>query len=247
VRTLMAQQPNYAPYLGFFDRAARADVVVLQDDLNYTKQEWQNRNRIRSRDSWRWLTIPVHGSHRRAIQDTHPVDGLWLARHMRILRQEYPGAQSHERVDDLASELAPFRTAPLAIINETLIRYLLRMLSVSVHVVRESELGIPQIMEPNRRLMLLCDRLGCERYLSGMGAHNYIQPDLWRAADVYLDEHLFVPVPYGEHRERWQPNLSVLDLVLLAENSQAEFARTQYQSSSLPWGTRPTNDKVVLR
>lgn len=245
MRTLMAQQPNYAPYLGFFDRAARADVLVLQDDLNYAKQEWQNRNRVRSGDSWRWLTVPVHGSHRAPIRDTRPVDGSWLPRHLRVLRQEYPGSASGARIDALSEALGPIRDTTLAVINEALIRHLMDVLGIDTPIVRESELGIPRVLEPNRRLLLLSELLGCDSYLSGTGGRNYVQPELWRAEGVLLEEHLFAPLPYGDRREHWQPNLSALDLLLLSADPAAEFSRARQRSGRLPWtANRP--DQVVI-
>src|SRR2546422_6018488 len=58
--TLFRSQPQYLPWLGFFDKMDRVDRFVLLDSVQYKKNEWQNRNRIRTATGWQWLTVPVH-------------------------------------------------------------------------------------------------------------------------------------------------------------------------------------------
>ncbi len=72
-RILAAHQPQYLPYPGVIQKIAAADVFVMQDDLQFARQEWQNRNRIRTQAGYRWLTIPVqHGSHTDRINQMRP-------------------------------------------------------------------------------------------------------------------------------------------------------------------------------
>ena len=52
-------QPQYMPWLGYFDKADRADIFILLDDVQFKKNEWQNRNRIRTSQGWQWFTVPV--------------------------------------------------------------------------------------------------------------------------------------------------------------------------------------------
>ena len=52
-------QPNYLPYLGFFDKMAKSDIFIIYDDAQFNKYEFQHRNRIRIYDGWKWLTVPV--------------------------------------------------------------------------------------------------------------------------------------------------------------------------------------------
>jgi len=53
-------QPQYLPWIGYFDKMRRADVFCYLDDVQYKKNEWQNRNRIKTAQDWQWLTVPVH-------------------------------------------------------------------------------------------------------------------------------------------------------------------------------------------
>ncbi len=52
-------QPNYLPYLGFFDKASRCDIFILYDSTQFKKNDWQNRNRLCTKEEWQWISIPV--------------------------------------------------------------------------------------------------------------------------------------------------------------------------------------------
>ena len=57
---LAIHQPHYLPWLGYLAKWASADVFVFLDTVQYEKNGWQNRNRIKTRDGAHWLTVPVH-------------------------------------------------------------------------------------------------------------------------------------------------------------------------------------------
>ena len=62
-------QPQYLPWLGYFDKLRRADVFCFLDNVQYKKNDWQNRNRIKTAQGWQWLTVPVHYRYPQKISD----------------------------------------------------------------------------------------------------------------------------------------------------------------------------------
>ncbi len=56
---ISVHQPQYLPWLGYFDKIKRADIFVLLDNVQFKKNEWQNRNRIKAANGLQWLTVPV--------------------------------------------------------------------------------------------------------------------------------------------------------------------------------------------
>src|SRR5207245_2862485 len=83
-------QPNYLPYLGFFHKMANADVLVLYDTAQYSKQlGFHNRNRIKTPQGAQWLTVPVQHATLRAIRDVQIVDEPWALRHRQALDANY--------------------------------------------------------------------------------------------------------------------------------------------------------------
>ena len=86
-KVLASVQSCYVPWKGYFDLIAAADEFVLYDDAQYTKKDWRNRNRIKSREGPAWLTIPVRAEGRfgQRILDVEIADPRWGARHWKTL------------------------------------------------------------------------------------------------------------------------------------------------------------------
>src|SRR5437588_7818829 len=88
-------QPSYIPWAGFFDLIRQSDVWVWYDDVQYTKRDWRNRNRIAGGTNVEWLTIPVKtkGRFAQRICDVE-IDYLqpWARRHLETLRRWYAAA-----------------------------------------------------------------------------------------------------------------------------------------------------------
>ena len=85
-------QPSYLPWLGFFEQMSRSDKFVLLDDVQYTRRDWRNRNRIRVRENWIWLTVPVQQkSHfSQSLLETRIDNSVsWRSKHLETLRQHY--------------------------------------------------------------------------------------------------------------------------------------------------------------
>ena len=86
-------QPQYLPWLGFFDKMDQADVFVLLDDVQYKKNEWQNRNKIRTSETWQWLTVPIIGKFGQMIKDVKINDlEPWRAKHIKAIEYNYSHA-----------------------------------------------------------------------------------------------------------------------------------------------------------
>src|SRR6185436_2059835 len=91
-------QSNYIPWKGYFDLINLVDEFVLLDDVQYTRQDWRNRNRIKTAAGPRWLTIPVvrHGRLQRTIRETQISELDWSAAHWRKIAESYADAAYFE-------------------------------------------------------------------------------------------------------------------------------------------------------
>ena len=63
-------QSNYIPWKGYFDIINLVDEFIIYDDCQYTKNDWRNRNRIKTCNGLQWLTIPVRYTFPQKIMDT---------------------------------------------------------------------------------------------------------------------------------------------------------------------------------
>ncbi|HST44289.1 MAG TPA: WbqC family protein, partial [Luteimonas sp.] len=124
-------QSNYIPWKGYFDLIGSVDEFILYDDAQYTKNDWRNRNRIRTPQGSAWLTVPVgQGIHRR-IRDVVLPDARWQARHWRTLEANYRRAPCF---DEVAQALAGYwlarRHASLSELNRALLSAVCGLLSI---------------------------------------------------------------------------------------------------------------------
>jgi hypothetical protein len=213
-------QPHYLPWLGYFAKWAAADLFILLDVVQYEKNGWQNRNRIKTQDGPRWLTVPVHAPLATPISEVAVDDSrAWRARHLRAIEQAYARAPCLAAYRD---ELARFyarawtHLAPLAVTNAT---WLARALGITIPVRLASELGVTST-DPTGRLVALCRATGADTYLAGGDGARYMDLAQFTSAGIGVlaqrYEHPVYPQIHGE----FVPFLSALD-ILLATGNQA--------------------------
>src|SRR3981081_3816911 len=100
-------QSNYIPWRGYFDLIASVDEFILLDDVQYTRRDWRNRNRIKTPSGTRWLTIPVEvrGRYTQRICDTRVADKEWAKRHWERIRQNYKHAPGMDALGGFVEDL----------------------------------------------------------------------------------------------------------------------------------------------
>ena len=97
-------QPQYLPWLGYFDKMLKADVFCYLDTVQFEKNDWQNRNRIRTAAGWQWLTVPVGYRYPQTIAEVPVAAGAWARRHLQALRSSYGRAPYFGRYIPLFEE-----------------------------------------------------------------------------------------------------------------------------------------------
>ena len=224
--TLAVLQPNFLPWRGTFDLIRRADVFVLLDTVQYTKNDWRNRNRILLPDGRvTWLTVPVSGSTGMAIRDAR-IDYArdWRGKHLRTVQQSYGAAPHGPEAIALLSDLYAAAPARLVDLTVPLTRILARKLGCGTPIHLASELGIEG--DRNTRLIGMAQHFGADTYLSGPAARNYIDQRLWAEAGISV-AYITYPdyPPYPQIAPGYTPGLSVLDLICMTGPDAARYIR----------------------
>ncbi len=207
-------QPHYLPWLGYLAKWAAADVFIFLDTVQYEKNGWQNRNRIKTATGATWLTVPVRATLGTAIAEVAvDVAQPWRQRHRRSIEQAYaqaPYLAAHR--DALAAFYAqPWeRLAPLATASA---EWLARAVGITAPAYRASALSAAAD-DATGRLVALCRAVGADTYLAGRDGLAYM--DLPRFAEAGITvltqayEHPVYAQPHGD----FVPLLSGLDLLL---------------------------------
>ncbi len=215
----MISQPTFLPWLGWFDLADYADLLILLDTVQFDKRSWQQRNRIRTARGLEYVTVPVRTSGRRhqAIYEVEMSDPDFENRLLRTLRANYAHAPHFKPVmSDLESDLPGLiATGRLAALNEGLIRILARWLGIETPMCRATEIGVGG--RRGEHLALLCEAVGATEYLSTSGAEDYLREDAthFDTRGIMITLHEYVHPEYQQLRSPFFSHASALDLVMM--------------------------------
>ena len=218
-------QPHYLPWLGYLAKWAAADVFVVLDTVQYEKNGWQNRNRIKTRAGPGGLTVPVHASLGTAIKDVR-VDQAqpWQRQHLRAIEHAYAAAPHFARFH---AELAAFydrdwpALAPLALASAT---WLATAFGVRTPARLASELAVTDT-DPTGRLIALCRAVGADTYLAGRDGVVYMDGSRFAAAGITVRVQAYDHPTYPQMHGAFESNLSALDLLLNAGEEGATVLR----------------------
>ena len=163
-------QSNYIPWKGYFDIIRSVDEFVLYDDMQYTKNDWRNRNKIKTRNGLEWLTIPVRvESLHQTIRETKISNPVWHKQHWKTLAQNYAKAAHFKEYKDAFEELYLTATEEyLSEINRKFLTAINAMLGITTIIRCSSEFTLAP--GKSERLLELCQKLGATTYLSGPAA-----------------------------------------------------------------------------
>ncbi len=211
-------QPHYLPWLRYLNKVARSDVFILLDDVQYEKNGFQNRNKIKPAQGWTYLTAPVLKPTLRPIAEIE-LDSRsgWREKHRRALEQNYRRAPHFDRYwPDLAA-LYDQEWTHLGPLNEAMLRLFACQLGIETRIVRSSEL--PTTGESTVRLAELCAAAGGDTYLSGAHAVGaYLDPDVLARAGIKLAYQGWTAPAYPQlyPGAGFVPDLAIVDLLFNA-------------------------------
>ena len=209
-------QSNYIPWKGYFDLIAAVDEFVLYDDVQYTRRDWRNRNRIKTPGGPRWLTIPVatKGRYEQRIDETAVTGDAWAADHWKAIRHSYARAPGFEHCEPALEELYLGTREPLlSQINERFLRGICSLFGIDTPISRSDGHGAGA--GRTERLVSFCERAGATHYVSGPAAREYLDETLFHDAGVAVS--YFDYAGYPEYPQLYPPfdhRVSVVDLLL---------------------------------
>lgn len=208
-------QPGYLPWAGYFDQMNKADVFVNATNLQYTRQDWRSRNRIKTRKGWQWLTVPVksRGMYHAAINEIRVNNDIpWAGKHLNLLRENYSEAAYFKEYLPFFEETYHRHWEFLLDLDIHIIAYIRKVLGIHNRSVDIQELNMGQVGR-NDRIISICQKLGATVYLSGNAAKNYIKPELFEEAGIHLEYQEYDHPVYPQLHGEFIPFMSVIDLL----------------------------------
>lgn len=218
-------QSNYIPWKGYFDLIGCVDEFILYDDMQFTKNDWRNRNQIKTPSGLQWLSIPVGQDIRRRIKDVEISNHDWQTKHWKSLCANYARAKNFKVI---AEWLEPIYMTELhsnlSQLNRRLIEAVCVYLDIST-VIKNSwdyELGEGK----SERLVNLCQQAGANIYFSGPAAKSYINERLF--VDSGIQIVWFDYSGYTDYPQLWGDfvhGVSILDLLFNCGKAAPEYMK----------------------
>lgn len=213
---IVINQPTYLPWIGYFDLVDQADLFVALDNVQFVKQSWQQRNRIKTANGLQWLTVPVQfrGRLGQSIKDVEIRDPDFCRSHLRALELAYRRAPYFAEYFPSLSAVIERRCAGLlSDLNIELIEWALNALGISTPVVKASSLGVQG--KRTDLLAAICEKVGANEYLSPAGSACYLLSEQSILKDRGIDV-LFHHYEHPEYRQvfsPFEPYASIVDLL----------------------------------
>lgn len=225
-------QSNYIPWKGYFDIINSVDEFILLDDVQYTKNDWRNRNRIIAASGPAWLTIPVHQkSLMQRINETEVVDGHWVDVHLKSLQAAYAHTSYFRKYFGNLSEIYERCRAEVLLnrINRLFLDAVVQLLGIKTILTNSTDYPLSNGRNLNKeprtnRLINLILAAGGRYYLSGPAAKDYIEASQFQEAGIelaYMDYRGYPPYPQ-QFGCPFEHGVSVLDL-LFNEGPRAPY------------------------
>ena len=207
-------QPNYLPYLGFFDKMSKSDIFVIYDDAQFNKEDFQHRNRIRIYHGWKYLTVPVEKKHIPIrdvrIRNELMIKGItWQETHFKEIRDNYKDTPYYTSYEDHLEATYTDKYDKLIDLNMNLIHFLKDAFGIRIKIIFASELGFTS--RSTERLVDITEALGGDVYLSGPRGHNYLDASLFECRGINVEFQDFKYLVYKQRYDGFIPNMSAID------------------------------------
>lgn len=214
MKTAVIHQPDFMPYIGFFHRLLQADILILLDHVqfvNHGSRSWTHRDKIKTANGECWLTINVKKApHGTPINQIELADNDWREKNLNLVRENYHGAAYFAELFSRVQALYAMPYKRLVDFNTASIRMLMEWFGIEIPMINSSD------MQPNGRknelLVDLLKKAGANRYLSGLGARNYYQPEPFLDAGIEVLWQQFIHPVYPQQFGEFIPYLSSIDL-----------------------------------
>lgn len=207
-------QPNYLPYLGFFEKAHRSDIFILYDTTQFKKNDWQNRNKICTPNGWDWITVPVvHEFGLRIVETKINNPAKSLIKNWRALQTTYGRAPYFKLYSSKLEEIYSGSYEIIGDFTGALITAIAEFLGIKTKFTRSSQM--PAIESKSTQALIDLTKLaGCDTYIAGGEGINYMDMDLWNSTGLNIEFQHYIHPKYKQfNNPEFQSHMCTLDLL----------------------------------
>jgi len=216
-------QSNYLPWRGYFHLISKVDLFIFHDDLQYTKNDWRNRNVIKTPNGIQWITIPCGTNEKRLISEVEIKDSSWQKKHWNLIKSNYQKAPYFNFYKSFFEDFyLDKKWTNLSELNQFLIKEIaINYLNISTTVFDDSKNHELTLFKGNRVIELL-KKVNATHYISGPAAKNYISESTFKKNEIKIDWMNYNNyLEYDQLHGHFQEKTSIIDLLFnLGEKSK---------------------------
>lgn len=224
---MAAHQPNFLPYLGFFDKMKKCDVLVIRDEVQFVKRDYHHRNRILFSSNQdvepkaKWIRIPTD-MHRSELKDTLIKNEVkdknvpWNVFLLRQIKSSYKKAAYFNEYYPPLEKILLSRKEKLIDINMDIIKLLCSCFDIHKRIVFASHLGLEKTNDASQDLAQIAKAVGANTYLSGSGAKVYLKNEVFVENGICVRYQQFTHPVYRQFHPNFIGNLAAIDALFCA-------------------------------
>ena len=202
------------PNLGFFKKIQSCHIFVFLDDVQFEKDSFDNRNRIKSSDGVTWITVPlarpVFGKKINEVLISYETD--WQNIHCNQIYENYKSAPHFSSYWSDIEKILTCKYKKLIDLNFKLIKYFNHTLDITTKTIKSSELAVTKTK--TERLIEICSKLNATCYVSGIAGKDYLDEKLFSNSGIKLIYENFIHPTYRQLHSNFIDNLSIIDLLM---------------------------------
>jgi hypothetical protein len=207
-------QSNYLPWKGYFDIIHDVDIFVFLEDVQYTSRDWRNRNKIKTHDGIKWISVPILGGINQKIYEAKiDYSQNWIEKHKNMIHHSYARADYYPTYKNEIMEIFNHKFETISDLNIFAINLIGKVLEIPTKFYNSKDLGM--LGNKDDKLIAICKKINADIYLSGPAAKDYIQNEKFEREGInleYKDYH-----GYPEYTQLWGEDfthfVSVIDLL----------------------------------
>jgi hypothetical protein len=222
-------QPNFLPWIGYFYKIAKSDIFVLLDNVQYVKNSFINRNKIKTPQDAIWLTVPVSFKFGELINEVKINNQIpWREKHLKTFEMNYKKARFFEEVFNGIKQVYYSEDWKcLCRLNIALIRFVTSYLGLEGKFVKASELDAHG--KSTELLIQIIKEVKGDVYLSGFGGVKYQEETEFAKAGIKL---MYTDFNHPVYKQLWGdfiPDLSIVDLMFNMGSKAFELIKDSWQ------------------
>lgn len=224
MKLITIRQPGYLPYLGFFKKIESCDIFVFLDDVQFEKNDWDNRNKIKTIDGSAWLTIPViHKFGTKLNEIKIDNNQNWNKKHRKTIEMNYQKSKYFSKYWKDIDLILSQKWEKLVDLNFEFITYFMRKLEIATPTIKSSELKIDKV--GSDRLLEICKKMDSDTYLSGELGTNYLNENIFSKNNIDIIYEKFIHPTYKQIHGEFLPFMSIIDILFNEGENAAKILK----------------------